>query len=58
MKITIGLIEDRGISKTLHFSDIGGNKVKGYIVVSENHPWYSKEVQDEIIISDLEQTHP
>lgn len=51
-ELIIGLIEDRGISKTLHFHKRGSNDVKGYITVNESHPWFEKEVDDEFILSD------
>lgn len=51
MKLKIDLIEDRGINKTIHFYGIGNN-TKGYISIGEMHPWFSKEVGDELTLSD------
>jgi hypothetical protein len=48
--LTIGLIEDRGISKTLHFHKVGSNDVKGYVTVNESHDWYNKQVGDELTL--------
>jgi hypothetical protein len=56
MKINISLIEDRGISKTLHFNTLAGNQVKGYVTVREDHPWYNKEVGEDLFLTDVDIT--
>lgn len=51
MTVKIGMIEDRGISKKLHFSKLGSNEVSGYVMVNEHHPWFNKQVDDDLLIS-------
>jgi hypothetical protein len=52
MNVTIHMIEDRGFSKKLHFSTANSNDVLGYINVDEMHPWFNKQVDDELTLSD------
>lgn len=51
-ELIISLIEDRGISKCLHFHKQGTNEVKGYVMVNETHPWFNKQVDDKLSLSD------
>jgi hypothetical protein len=52
MNVTIYMIEDRGISKTLHFCQLGTNSIKGYVTVNEIHPWFDKQVDDQLTLSE------
>jgi len=52
MNVTIYMIEDRGFSKKLYFSIPGSNDVSGYINVDEMHPWFNKQVDDQLTLSD------
>lgn len=52
MTLNIYMIEDRGISKTLHFCQLGSNSIKGYITVNEDHLWFDKQVDDQLTLSD------
>jgi len=52
MNVTIHMIEDRGFSKKLHFGTVGSNDILGYVMVHEDHPWFDKQVDDELTLSD------
>lgn len=51
MTVVIEMIEDRGYSRKLNFHKAGSNDVRGYVMVREDHPWYNKQVDDELVIS-------